>query len=117
VPSLNPKGLAELRALEAAGAPGRVRELIDLYLRDAEGHLRNLRGAVDGRDRTVLERSAQTLKGGSGNLGAMALARLCAELQGLGRSACWDRAAKLLTGLDAEYRSVRAELEAEAARA
>jgi HPt (histidine-containing phosphotransfer) domain-containing protein len=115
VASLNPKVIAELRALETGGTPGQVRELIDLFLRETDGHARSLRAAVDGRDRTALDRSAQALKGGSGNLGAMALARICAELQGFGRSGAWERAAALLPGLDAELRSVRSELKTERA--
>jgi HPt (histidine-containing phosphotransfer) domain-containing protein len=108
--AINPKVIADLRALEAGGAPGLLRELIDLYVREADGHMTRLRNALESRDAHAFTRSVHTLKGSSGNLGAMQLSGICGELQTAGHAADWDRISTLLPGLEAEYRDSRAEL-------
>ncbi len=111
--SINPKSIDELRALESAGSPNFLAEIIDLFLREAAGLVEKLRAAVESRDAALFERSAHTLKGSCGNLGAQAMSRLCAELQAVGHAADWPRAAILLPDLEKEFAQVRAELEAE----
>ncbi len=116
MPAINAKVIADLRALEAGGTPGLLRELIDLFLKEADKHLATLRSALSGRDGHQFERAAHTLKGSSGNLGAQSMSRLCGELQMIGRAADWDRAARGLADLEIEYRGVKSELEAERSR-
>jgi HPt (histidine-containing phosphotransfer) domain-containing protein len=115
VSALNPKVIQELRSLDA-GAPGLLKELIDLFLREAGVHLAGLRTALEKRDARALERSAHTLKGSSGNLGAMAMARICGELQARGGSPDWDRIPGELSQLEEEFRKAKSELEAERER-
>jgi len=112
VSSLNPKVLAELRALEV-GSPGLLSELITLFLREAANHLAGLRTSFQERDARAFERGAHTLKGSSGNLGAQAMSRLCGDLQNVGRAADWDRAAELMSRLEEEFRTVKEDLERE----
>lgn len=114
--ALNSKVIDELRALEAGGAPGLLKELIDLFLKEADGHLAKMRAAIASREAQPFERSAHTLKGSSGNLGAMTLSKICGELQTAGRAADWTRIAALFPGLESEYRDAKAALEAERAR-
>ena len=115
--SINPKVIDELRALQNSGSPGFLVELIELFLREAATHVSTLRESLDRRDARTFERSAHTLKGSCGNLGAQAMSRICADLQAAGQDADWDRAAALLTGLEQEFRTVRIELESEKGRA
>lgn len=115
--AVNAKVIEELRALEEGGTPGLLRELIDLFLGEAENHLGRLRSSLAARDAQTFERAAHTLKGSSGNLGALEMSRICGELQGIGRAVDWSRATALLPVLEAEFRLVRGELEAEKARA
>ena len=116
MPAINPKVIADLRALQAGGSPGFLVELIDIFLKEADGHLVKLRESYAAQDARAFERSAHTLKGSSGNLGAQAMSRICADLQTAGHAADWTRAAAALLGLETEYRSVKVELEVERSR-
>ena len=116
MPAINQKVIGELRALQNAGSPGFLVELIDLFLREADGQLIKLRESYVARDAKVFERIAHTLKGGCGNLGAQAMSRICAELQTVGHAADWVRAEALLPGLEAEFKTVKMELESEKQR-
>lgn len=116
VGSINLKVIEELRSLQSPSSPNFLRELIDLFLQEAEGHVTKLRSTAEAKDAQGFERAAHTLKGSSGNLGALALSKMCAELQGVGRAADWTRAAAVLPGLYAEFSSVKTELEAEKSR-
>lgn len=106
----------DLRELERSGSPGLLGQLIDLFLKEADGHLGRLRESLASRDAHQFERAAHTLKGSCGTLGALAMSQRCAELMAVGRSADWSRLAELLPGLEAEYRTVRTDLEAEKRR-
>ncbi|MBI3856754.1 MAG: Hpt domain-containing protein [Planctomycetes bacterium] len=114
--SINPRVIADLRSLQSGGSPGFLAELIDLFLKEAEAHVTKLRESLAARDAKVFERSAHTLKGSCGNLGAQAMSRICADLQNVGHDADWTRAAELLPGLEAEFRTVTAELRVERER-
>jgi len=116
VSAINQKVIGELRALQDAGSPGFLVELIDLFLRESETHLAKLRESFAARDAKTFERIAHTLKGGCGNLGAQAMSRLCADLQAVGHAADWPRAEAILPGLEAEFQTVKRELESEKRR-
>jgi len=113
VSSINRKVIDELRALEAAGSPGLVRELIETFFKEADAQVAQLTAALAGRNGPVVQKISQALKGSSANLGAQALSRMCAELHERIRSSDWSKAAELLSRLESELRDVRSELEAE----
>jgi HPt (histidine-containing phosphotransfer) domain-containing protein len=108
--SINPRVISDLRELEQAGAPGFVAELIDLFLKEAIVHLARLRDSLKNKDASLFARAAHTMKGSSGNLGAMTLSHICAELQDLGPTVDWSRAAEILPRLETEFEAVKAEL-------
>ncbi len=110
MPPLNPKVIEELRALERGGAPVRLGELIDLFLRDAERQLVAMRAALATREAASIDRATQTLKRGSGNLGAMGLAQSCTELRSAARAGDWARASELVVALESEFGDVKAAL-------
>ena len=114
--AINPRVLEDLRTLQTPGAPSFLGELIDIFLREAEMHVGKLRSSLELKDAALFERSSHTLKGSCGNLGAQAMSRICADLQGIGHTADWTRAAAILPTLEAEYRAVKSELEAERRR-
>lgn len=116
MPSVNPKVISDLRALQTADSPGFLGELIDLFQKEAEVLMTALRGALGEKDARAFERAAHTLKGSCGNLGAQAMSRLCAELQTAGHQADWSRAAQLLPDVESEFSAVKAELQVEKAR-
>ena len=111
--SINRKVIEELRALESAGSPGLLRELIDTFFKEADGQLAKVRAGVADRNGPVVQKASLALKGSSANLGAQAMSRMCAELHELSRSADWTRAADLLPRLESELQAVRSELEPE----
>jgi two-component system sensor histidine kinase/response regulator len=113
MPAINPKVIADLRALEATGRPGLVRQLIDAFLAEADGHLAGLKQAWDARDARTLARLARSMKASAGNLGAQALAAFCFDVQSWGGAAEWDRAGASLSALEQEVRLVKSELGAE----
>jgi histidine phosphotransfer protein HptB len=115
VPAINPKVIAELRALQA-GTPGFLVELIDQFLKEAQALIAKLRDALAAHDARAFEQVALSLKGSCGNLGAQPMSRICVELQTAAHAADWTRATKLLRGLDAEFRMVQSELDAEKRR-
>jgi HPt (histidine-containing phosphotransfer) domain-containing protein len=115
VSAINQKVIGELRALQD-GSPGFLAELIDLFLKEADVLVTKLRDSLAARDARLFERAAHTLKGSCGNLGAQAMSRICAELQTLGHEADWTRAAELMPGLEAEFGTVKIELETEKSR-
>ena len=110
--AINPRVLDDLRSLQTPGAPSFLGELIDIFLKEADNHLQKLRDSFAGKDAALFERSAHTLKGSCGNLGAQAMSRLCADLQNIGHDADWGRAAQVLPTLEAEYVEVKSELAA-----
>jgi HPt (histidine-containing phosphotransfer) domain-containing protein len=114
--AINPRVLDDLRTLQTPGAPSFLGELIDIFLKEAAGHLLKLRASFEGKDAALFERSAHTLKGSCGNLGAQAMSQICADLQNIGHAADWTRAAMVLPTLETEYLAVKAELEAERAK-
>jgi HPt (histidine-containing phosphotransfer) domain-containing protein len=115
VAAINPRAIQDLRDLQA-GAPGFLVEIIDLFLKEADIHLSKLRESMGSKDAKSFERAAHTLKGSSGNLGAMTMSKLCSELQYVGKDANWPRAAELVPAVEAEYVQVKAELLAERAK-
>jgi HPt (histidine-containing phosphotransfer) domain-containing protein len=117
VTAINPKVIDDLRALQSSASPGFLAELIDLFLKEAAVHVAKLRESLQSRDARTFERSAHTLKGSCGNLGAQAMSRICADLQTVGHAADWTQAAALLPNLEEEFRIVRIELESEKGRA
>ena len=113
--AINPKVIEELRGLQA-GSPGFLVELIDLFLKEADILVAKLRDSLGARDAKGFERAAHTLKGSCGNLGAQAMSRICADLQAVGHAADWARAGDLMPGLEAEFGTVKIELETEKGR-
>ncbi len=114
--SINARVIEELRELSPGpGSPFLV-EIIDLFLKEGAAHLARLQEGLRNRDVHVLERSAHTLKGCSGNLGAQELSRLSADLQAAAKAADWPRAETLVDAVGREFAQARIELEAERAK-
>jgi CheY-like chemotaxis protein len=81
---IDPVIIAGLRQLRMPGKPDPLADLIDLFLQEAPGHIRELQDAVTRNDSTSLSRTftaLSRLKGSSGNLGARSLAALCDEME------------------------------------
>jgi HPt (histidine-containing phosphotransfer) domain-containing protein len=101
--AIDPKVWASLQALEAAGAPGFLRELVNAFLAQAPVRLGALREAS-------LRGDAHTLTGSCGSLGAAAMAACCERLETLGREGSPLAHGDALAVLEQEWQAVRAAL-------
>jgi two-component system sensor histidine kinase/response regulator len=109
---INARALDNIRALSQQGGDALVQKVIAAYVGDAPQHLRTLRQAVGGQDAATIRRVAHSLKSASANVGADTLARLCKDLEQMGRSASVAGAATLLTDMEEEFQAVRQSLNA-----
>ncbi len=109
--------LAGLRGLQEEGEPDILGELIELFLTDVPPQLIALREAAQSGDARSVERIAHTLKGSCGNMGAVRMGAICAELEEMGRSGNLTTASGLVSRLEEELGRVRAAFEEELAKA
>lgn len=116
VPPLDAKVIGELRELQDGGSPGLLAELIDLFLKQGEEKLVELRQALESRNDAVLGRIAHTLKGSAGSLGALRLSGICRELEGALRGNAWPEAEERVSEVEAEFARVRTALAEERKR-
>jgi CheY-like chemotaxis protein/HPt (histidine-containing phosphotransfer) domain-containing protein len=105
--------LTELRELLGDQAPQMITELIDVYFETAPPLLKEMRMAIKQEDGHALYRAAHTLKPGSAHMGAVRLARMCAELERMGKANQLKGAVIKLAEFEAEFAHVRVALEAE----
>ena len=85
-------------------------QLATLFLADADARIGGLRQAIARDDAAAVVSSADTLSGASANLGATALARLCATLAADGAVGDLRGSDVLLDALEDELDRVRVAL-------
>ena len=102
--------LAALRDLQGEGPPDILAELIAVYLRDTPPRLAALHEAVAHADAEALRRAAHSLKGSSSQIGAVQVARLCADLEEQASRTDLRDVAETLRRLDEAFGRVRAHL-------
>jgi CheY-like chemotaxis protein len=102
--------LAALRDLQGEGQPDILAELSAVYLRETPPRLAALREAVARVDGEALRREAHTLKGSSSQIGAVQMARLCADLEEQAGTTDVTGASETLRRLDDAFGRVRARL-------
>ncbi len=113
---LDPDSLTALKNLQAEGDEGFVREIIELFLEDAAKRIDDLESTLAAGSDADFTRAAHSIKGACANFGATELAKICAQIENLGREGRMAEAAPLLPGLRREFGCVRLALEAEMAR-
>ncbi|WP_235044858.1 ATP-binding protein [Geobacter sulfurreducens] len=101
-----------IRALEAGGSEGLLDRVIDIFISDSPRHLRDMREALARENLPAARRAAHTLKSGCLNLGAVALAALCGEMERLGEGED-VLPLRLLSRMESEFIRVCAALERE----
>ncbi len=98
-----------LRGLDD-GAGAVLAEIVDQYLAQTAQGREDLVRMLDEGDPEALRRAAHALKGASANVGASALAEVCAQLEARGRFGQLDGATDLVGRFDAEFTRVREAL-------
>jgi two-component system, sensor histidine kinase and response regulator len=110
-----PLDRAIVESLLELGGREMLSELVEMFCDDVSSGLSSLKEAAERGDASSVGRTAHTLKGGSGNMGARRLATVCAELEKVGASGDLASAPALIERLEAEFERARPALEAEAA--
>jgi signal transduction histidine kinase/CheY-like chemotaxis protein len=108
--ALDPAQLELLRSLDD-GEGVVLSEIIHEYLAQTEEGRGELVRTVEAGDSRALERTAHSLRGASANIGATALADVCAEMELQGRLEQLDATAELVERFDSEYGRVRDALD------
>jgi signal transduction histidine kinase/ligand-binding sensor domain-containing protein/CheY-like chemotaxis protein/HPt (histidine-containing phosphotransfer) domain-containing protein len=114
-PSLDPSFVARLRQLETVAGREVVRPVIDDFLLEAPRRVAAIHRALAEGNGEALVFTAHSLKGTSAQLGAVRLASLCQDLEGLGRSEAFGspKLAAALTALELELEQVAPALRAQ----
>jgi signal transduction histidine kinase/DNA-binding response OmpR family regulator len=110
--AINHEALNAIRALSADKGELLLQRVVHAFIDDTPGQLHTLRHAIDSVDTGVLRRAAHSLKSSSANVGADALAKVCRELEQLGRTDSTEGAARLLLEAEHEFQAVRRSLSA-----
>jgi HPt (histidine-containing phosphotransfer) domain-containing protein len=95
-----------LRALNEEGQPDVVKEVLGLFVTESAARLDAIEAAVRAHDAAALQRSAHTLKGASGAIGAVALQTACRTLEDMGKHGSFDEAPAAVESMRHEYRRV-----------
>jgi CheY-like chemotaxis protein len=102
--------LDNISALQQEGMPDILGELIEIYLKESENLIQTLSHSMEDNDAEGMARSAHSLKSSSGNMGAMALAELCKDMEVNGRRQMTDHAVDDYNQIIAEYQRVQSAL-------
>ena len=86
--------------------------IVLLFIEDVPIRLESLRQAVRRGEAQEVEETAHLLKGGSGYMGAVRMAEICARLQELANSGDLTQAPELLDALEEEFGRVHPALQA-----
>jgi two-component system, sensor histidine kinase and response regulator len=103
--------LARLRRLQNEDEPDIVADLAGMFLEDARSRLVAVEEALQKGDAPTVERTAHTLKGGSGSMGARVMFGLCALLEEIGASGDLSQGSELLGRIREELGRVERALE------
>nr|MBA3533773.1 response regulator [Ardenticatenales bacterium] len=103
--------IARLQSLQSEGEPDLVAQFIDLFLEETPGLLASMRAGLAQQSSDHIRRAAHTLKSTSADLGAIAMMRLCAELEKKGRRSSLEGSETLVTELEQEFDAVSRELQ------
>jgi PAS domain S-box-containing protein len=114
--ALDAAALANIRAIDD-GDGSVIREVIQVYLDEAPGHLHALQTALERSDGGALGRVAHALKSASFNVGAIKLAETCRDLERVGKAGDLPAAPRLVSAISGLFERVQPLLRAEMKRA
>lgn len=105
-PVLDPAVIENLRQLTPPGEPDVLAEVLELFLQDVPRRLTRLRASCDAGDAAELHKTAHSLKGSAGNIGAPAMFAICHQLDDQARAGDLSDAKRLIDALEAEFARV-----------
>jgi two-component system sensor histidine kinase/response regulator len=107
---LDPDVIETLRQLTPPGEPDVLAEVLQMFLDEVPPRIDRVRNAYASGNIQEVHRSAHSLKGSAGNVGAHALHAVCKQLDELGRSGDLAAAGPLVDALGTEFAKVEAEI-------
>ncbi len=110
---LDPKALENLRKLVGQDDPDFFVSFIDNFLVNTAKLLKDLYSAAEQENRTVIHRTAHTLKSSSASCGAVQFSGLCKQLELVARTSEMPEIHQLVEQIKLEYEKVKLALEAE----
>ncbi len=102
-----------LRRMAGAKAEQVIANLINNYLEDAPQYLQRMEDALAMADPQKLRQAVHSLRSSSANLGAVALAQQCKEVENIARSDTTKGVAEKLVVIKEEYKKVEEALKGE----
>jgi signal transduction histidine kinase/CheY-like chemotaxis protein len=102
-PVIEPKALAQIAEVDPDGSLGLLVRLLQAYLDSSRNAIEQVELAVAASNAENLRFAAHTLKSASAQIGALRVAKLCAELESLGAANRMAAAGAVLTPLLGEY--------------
>jgi CheY-like chemotaxis protein len=110
---LDRQALGRIRALHRPGGPNLLAKVLGLYTSSSQALTDAMRTAATSNDAESVRQAAHALKSSSANVGAMAFADLCKEVELAAAEGKLERARVLVDGLLAEHRKVLQALDAQ----
>ena len=107
--ALDPAALDRLRDW---GGDDLLRQMVTLFLENAETRMEQIRTGVRDSDPAESEKGSHSLKSSAANVGAEHVRTLAAEIEGAATRGDADAVAKLLPDLETAYAEARQALEA-----
>jgi signal transduction histidine kinase/DNA-binding response OmpR family regulator/HPt (histidine-containing phosphotransfer) domain-containing protein len=110
--AINKRALDAIRALNSERGNALVHKVVSAWVDDTPLCLVALRQAIAELDALGVRKVAHSLKSSSANVGADSFARLCRQLEQLGRDDTTEGASGILNDMEQEFQSVRHSLSA-----
>lgn len=110
-PVLDPNAIEALRAVSPDDGGEFFRELVDIFLQDTPKRIAEIESALAVQNAPDLTRAAHSIKGSSGNFGAMDLHEIAWRMEQSGKEQAYPAVQALLPALQTEFSRVKAALE------
>jgi CheY-like chemotaxis protein len=107
IPVLDPKLLANIRALQRPGKPDLVRKVLEQYLASTPSLFHAIQDALGRKAAPAVQQNAHSLKSSSATIGAATVAALSKELEMMGKANTLDTAATVLSQAETAYAQVQ----------
>jgi signal transduction histidine kinase/CheY-like chemotaxis protein len=110
---LDQQALGRIRALHTPGGPNLFAKVVGLYFSSSLALTDAMRDAALAHDVVGIRQAAHALKSSSANVGAIAFAELCRDVETIAAQGSLDAACRLVETLLTEYKNVVAALDAQ----
>ncbi len=87
-----------------------AKEIIDDFLKQIPDNLFNVKKALNDKDLLLLQREAHTIKGASGNVGALTMQEIAEQIEIAGEAKDLVKAGSFVTELDTQLETLKNKL-------